>query len=436
MSSAKSRSDALRQGFLAARDGREAELHRQLATLRGGALLQVASNVPGPDKLRPGLGPLLQETLALLEEELGLTVLHSGHDALGGYHLGQVPHAPEQAKRVAVALEGRGPAGRVLDLDVYGPDGRQVDRASLGLPPRTCLLCAEPARECIRLQRHSGAELLAGTDALIQDFQVPGHRLDPRRLAQALHQGALAELDLTPKPGLVDRHDSGSHADLTHAAMLQSANLLPRYYADLLRCCEQARPWADCNRAGQDAEQRMVALIQSNGHKGYIFLSGLVLMAAWRSRGRADRLRSAVTQLAGEFFGAYPVRDSHGERLRARLGLGGIRREALAGLPAVFEHGWPRYREALAAGWEPERAGYYLMAVLMGQVEDSTAVQRAGLDGLVRLRTDGARLAQLLEQGRSARAFLEELNADYRRLNLTMGGVADCMALTFALEIG
>lgn len=120
--------------------------------------------------------------------------------------------------------------------------------------------------------------------------------------------------------------------------------------------------------------------------------------------------------------------------MREHQGLGGVRAEAMAGLPAVFEHGWPRYREALDAGRSREQAGFLLMATLMQRVEDTTAVRRCGLDGLARLRRDGAALQRLLERGAAPEPWLTGLNEDYRRAGLTMGGVADCLALTFALE--
>jgi triphosphoribosyl-dephospho-CoA synthase len=114
--------------------------------------------------------------------------------------------------------------------------------------------------------------------------------------------------------------------------------------------------------------------------------------------------------------------------------VGGLRAEAEQGLPAVFEHGWPKYREATEAGWDPERARFYLMAVLMQQVEDTTAIRRCGLEGLSRLRQDGANLQRLLEQQQAPEPMLAALNREYCRSGLTMGGVADCMALTFALQ--
>ena len=70
----------------------------------------------------------------------------------------------------------------------------------------------------------------------------------------------------------------------------------------------------------------------------------------------------------------------------------------------------------------------------MQQVEDSTAISRCGLDGLSRLRRDGASLQRILERQQPPESWLANLNQDYRKSGLTMGGVADCLALTFALE--
>jgi len=422
--------------FLEARDGRQRELDRTLARPSPGAssFLFLSVNIPGPDKHRPGTTRLLQEALDRLRTAIGLELLVTGRDLLGPFHLGSAPVAPLAAKQAAMALETGNPWGRLLDVDVYRPDGGQVDRAGLLNPPRSCLVCAEPARECILLARHSSRELLERVDSLLDPWAVRPRRVAADALAANLCLGARRELDLTPKPGLVDRQDSGSHPDLTHAGMTTSIDLLPSYFEDLLRCHRQGLPLEAFVQAGIKAEQRMTRAIQANGHKGFIFLSGILLMAAWGCEGRIDRLRGKLSALAEEIFALTAPVSSHGADLHRRLGVGGVRAEAAAGLPAVFEHGWPRYREALAAGWGPDRAGFYLMAVLMQQVEDSTAISRCGLDGLSRLRRDGASLQRILERQQPPEPWLANLNQDYRKSGLTMGGVADCLALTFALQ--
>jgi triphosphoribosyl-dephospho-CoA synthase len=178
----------------------------------------------------------------------------------------------------------------------------------------------------------------------------------------------------------------------------------------------------------------MVAAVGANAHKGYIFLAGLVLLAA-RTAADPSGLRSGVSALARRILDGRARQDpgnqqpSHGARARADHGVGGVLREALEGLPAVFERGLP----VMAASAE-RTTGHLLMAVLMQSVEDTTAIHRCGREALARLRADGLRLERLIESGEDCLPWLTALNDEYRRLNLTMGGVADCMALCFALH--
>jgi holo-ACP synthase CitX len=155
--------------FLAARDARHAwtlEACRLAGETGHGAVLFLSTNLPGPDKDRPELEALLERALAgLAAGEVDATPLRAGSDLLGPYRILLAREAAARVKVAAVALEGRLPGGRLLDLDVVAPDGRPVDRHSLGLAPRSCYACDRPARECILLARHPLAELLAAVDA-------------------------------------------------------------------------------------------------------------------------------------------------------------------------------------------------------------------------------------------------------------------------------
>lgn len=425
---------ALRAGLLAARDARQRELERCLAGRGAASYLVFAANMPGPGKNRPGLARLLGAGLESLGGRLGLDLLVSRRDLLGPYHIAACAATPRDAKRAAVELEAGLAGGRLLDVDIYGADGVQVDRAALGLPPRPCLVCAQPAGECIRLGRHAPDALQDRVDALLAAWRPAFGRFTPEALADRLAWGARRELDLTPKPGLVDRRDNGSHPDLAYATMRVSVDLLPAYFADLLAGARAGRPLEAAVTAGRAAEERMARAIHANAHRGYIFLAGLALLGACACSGDPAALGPAVGDGARAFFAAHGDPDSHGAQLRRRHHLGGVRAEAEAGLPSVFRHGWPAYREALDAGWDPDHAAFYLMAVLMQRVEDTTAVHRCGLDGLACLRRDGARLQRMLEDQRDPLAWLARRNQAYVRMGLTMGGVADCMALVFALE--
>jgi triphosphoribosyl-dephospho-CoA synthase len=272
---------------------------------------------------------------------------------------------------------------------------------------------------------------------------------EPRRLASALVDAARTELELTPKPGLVDRLDNGSHPDLSFELMARSIDLLPRYFEDLLEIADRdddgTLDLPACVEAGRQAEARMVEEIGTNAHRGYIFLGGLTLLGNVAAARSGTSLRHAIAALAAHVLPrhhgapglvAASSTPSHGADLRRRLGIGGIHEEALAGLPAVFDEGLPALARAAVAGQPADHAHHYLMATLMTSVEDTTAVHRCGPEGLERLRRDGTRVKASIEQGADYLPLLAELNDEYRAMNLTMGGVADCMAVTLALWAG
>jgi triphosphoribosyl-dephospho-CoA synthase len=246
--------------------------------------------------------------------------------------------------------------------------------------------------------------------------------LKPADFAGALVAGARRELDLTPKPGLVDLRDNGSHPDLNYGAMVRSIELLPIYYEELLMHADGAS-FDACVRVGRVAEERMFAAIGTNAHKGYIFLSGVVLLASGREAADVPTLRAEIAATARRFF----------DRVHPGSGRGGIRGETLSGLPCVFDHGLPGYEDGLARTGDPTLASFELMAHLMVHLEDTTAIRRCGPEGLDTLRADGQQLLRILDAGEDPVPHLVGLNDDYRRRNLTMGGVADCMALCFAL---
>jgi triphosphoribosyl-dephospho-CoA synthase len=413
---------SLRRRLLEAREARQATLDR----LRGadGSIVFLSAGVPGPDKRRPGLAALQRLAANALERALPATPLESGRDAIGPWAAFRAALPPPLVKRTTVGLEASLPAGRLIDLDVYTPGGAQVDRASLRLPARLCLLCGGPAGECIRDSRHATADLSVAADRLLLHV-----------LASSLVAGARIELELTPKPGLVDRIDCGSHPDLSFEAMSRSIDLLPAYFQDLLDLGDPPDLPAAVE-AGLRAERRMVETVGTNAHKGYIFLAGLTLLAA-ATGGKPEGLRQRIPGLAERILrreSAPPGRHgtpSHGARIRADHAVGGIHREALQALPSVFEVGLP---ELAAAPHLSQSAQHRLMAVLMQTVEDTTSVHRCGLAGLARIRSDGVRLQRLIESGGDYLPWLTALNEEYRGLNLTMGGVADCMALCLALH--
>jgi len=444
MPSAASRADpaaALRAGLLAARDARQALLDRHLA---GGhaAVVAVSLNLPGPEKAPPGAAALFHWALGQLGGALAShrpRALHEGDDALGPFALLAVDLPPAAAKGTCLALEASLPAGRLLDLDVHGPEGAPVGRADLGLPPRPCLVCDAPARECIRLGRHPADAVAARVRALLASLPAAaGARpLAPREtLAGHLLDGARRELHLTPKPGLVDREDNGSHPDLSLGLMERSLGLLGEAWQALDASLGRGEPLGAQVALGQAGERRMLDACRTNTHKGALFLGGLLLAARHRlpsDRAGLAALRPAVAAVASELQALRPLPESHGAEVRRTHRVGGIVREARDGLPALFEVALPAWGAARAAGLTGDAATFLVLARLMQVVEDTTTLHRGGRAGLAVLRADGVALESRLLSAGDHLAFLRETNRAWRCARLTMGGVADLLGMALGL---
>ena len=101
----------------------------------------------------------------------------------------------------------------------------------------------------------------------------------------------------------------------------------------------------------------------------------------------------------------------------------------MEGFPSLFEEAIPAYRMALARHGDEETARFALLARLMQCVEDTTTLHRAGPAGLSRIRDDGRQLEKIIAAGGDFRTCLEQLDGEYIRQNLTMGGVADMLGM-------
>jgi len=258
-------------------------------------------------------------------------------------------------------------------------------------------------------------------------------RSDLGALALNLVRGAFLELYLTPKPGLVDLNDSGSHQDLTLPRMEASLKIVYSYLSDLSGSLGRGEDFAAQVRIGMAAETAMLETVGTNCHKGYIFLSGLLLSASSQApRHEEGALSEGVARLAGRFFAPKESVTSNGSRARSTFQAEGVRGEALSGLPSLFGAALPAFRHEMASGGNRGSAVYAMLGRLMATVEDTTALHRCGMEGLRTLREDGRRLELLVAQRQDFIAFLAERNQHYVSRNLTMGGVADMLALAFA----
>lgn len=158
--------------FLAAREARQELLSRALCAGRP-AVLFVSLNLPGPDKSPPGATGLFRRGCEQIAETFhGSVLVITDHDVLGHFALRVLDADPLAVKRLCIDIEESQPAARLLDIDVYSSETVQIGRACLGLPARRCLLCDQPAVDCIRVKRHSFYEVIDKTHELLAHFRT------------------------------------------------------------------------------------------------------------------------------------------------------------------------------------------------------------------------------------------------------------------------
>jgi len=260
----------------------------------------------------------------------------------------------------------------------------------------------------------------------------------PALAARALRQ----ELDLTPKPGLVDSANSGAHRDMDYALFLASIDAITPWFARF----EQAgfdhahRPAAAQLRLirpmGIACEQAMFAATDGvNTHKGGIFSLGLLSFAAGRLRGlgwqlSADALCNEVSAICRGLV----ARELAGRAQAITAGEKQFRDYGLTGARGEAEQGFITVRRAVLPFWQQEQGERRLhnaLLRLMAVNRDSNLVSRGGLAGL-RYVQDYAQ--QLLATGWE-KDDLRQMDQALIERHLSPGGSADLLAVAYVLAM-
>ncbi len=256
------------------------------------------------------------------------------------------------------------------------------------------------------------------------------------KLAASLVKGANMELYLTPKPGLVDRADSGSHPDLSLLIMERSIAYVSDYLDEIVCSLANDEPFVFQKNIAIRAEQCLLDNLGTNTHKGFIFLSGMLLIAHWHASSSDEQsVRMTLSSLSRDFFKTGGEITSNGQQARKKFNAGGIVLESINGFPSVFDEALPVFRTAMQQHGCFETASFAMLARLMQTVEDTTTLHRAGPEGLSRVKRDGQRLEQIIASGDDYISHLSELNRIYVQMNITIGGVADMLGLSYGYLI-
>lgn len=214
--------------------------------------------------------------------------------------------------------------------------------------------------------------------------------------AQQATRSLLYEVSVSPKPGLVDRFDSGAHADMDFFTYLDSSVALTEYFRMTYLegasspCLTPAGALSPSERLGVQAEQQMYAATRGvNTHKGIIFTLGLFCGGLGWLSGRdepADEVgllhlcSQIVTPEFEQELRKMPLTSakSGSERFFVATGHSGIRGEAAAGYPSIVHCGLPALRSALQQGYSINDAGIIVLLELLCCVHDSNLFVRCG----------------------------------------------------------
>ena len=431
-------------------EAREKRAWQQRELLRRGrTMICFTMNIAGPIKNSPliGSGYDLGKRLLLGQLDVaGVAVsdFEEVREKTGNECILLVDAEPLTVKAITAELEDHAPIGRLFDMDVLRPDGSKVERQELGLPGRKCLLCGESAQVCARSRKHSVAELQAKTREILQEAV---DEWDSREAARLACQALLYEVAITPKPGLVDRENSGSHRDMDFFTFQASAAALQPYFAQCVRIGRQGGAPEETLRAlrlpGKLAEAEMRrATVGVNTHKGAIFSMGILCGAL----GRLDRknwvdpdrvLEECAAMAKGivseDYRGLTPeTAKTAGQKLYLRYGITGVRGQAEAGFPAVREAGLPTLEAALAAGKNINEASCAALLALLVHTADTNMIHRGGFDGMQQATLE---VREILDRENfPSRETLESLDKRFIEKNLSPGGSADLLALTLFLH--
>lgn len=392
---------------LLARDRRVLR-QRELAARYGGTLLSFTMNIAGPVKDAPLVRLAFRAGLAALDRDLGKPVHRELIQAPTGPEALLVYDRPAPwVKERCLLLEEREAVGRLYDLDVLSPEGEKLSRPQ----SRRCLICGGPVTVCSRSRAHGLPAIRARTRDILADFAA-GH------LSALARQALEDEVDLTPKPGLVDRRNTGAHDDMDRPLFHRSAGALAPYFRQFAALGMAGASPRELQSLGRQAEHAMLdATGGVNTHKGALYSFALLLSALGQCLAEGGDPFDTAAAIAAALP---PAENTHGSAVRAQCG--GVRQEAVSGFPTA------RHMRGLLESAGPLSA----LVWAMSRLDDSTLVYRGGPQGLAYVRRRAAELLRLPEE--ALPPALEALDDDLMARRLSPGGSADLLALALFLR--
>jgi len=254
---------------------------------------------------------------------------------------------------------------------------------------------------------------------------VPSSTL-PYIITQLAIDALQEELDTTPKPGLVDKHDSGAHTDMDYDLMNKSIKSLREYFDKLALLGFQSElpSVKDIQTIGLEAEKSMLEKTNGvNTHKGALFSMGLTILCVSnllfnKAKIEEKDLQSLIMEVAKQF--PQPT-DTHGDKVLRENKIKGALGCAVEGYNDLFSVWLPFF-----SSHKDERSCLHrLLLLIMSTLDDTNIYYRKDKQTVEQVKTTARDLFSNFSIER-----LENLNNEYIKANISPGGAADMLSLT------
>ncbi len=267
----------------------------------------------------------------------------------------------------------------------------------------------------------------------------------------SIRNALLEEVYTTPKPGLVDQYDTGSHKDMDCRLFEKSAAAIAPYLKQMFYTgLEWRQSPSDLFRAirktGIYAEKAMFRATDGvNTHKGAIFTMGLLCAGAGKMYAEYGYFPvAAILRYTGEMTNEVLEKEflrmekrepsTYGERLYREYGERGIRGQAQLGFPVLALTAYPNLRYSRRHGYDLNKSNINTLLCTIAELNDTNVLARGSHNDLDWLKS---KAVMSLKRGGaftvSGMKQLVQMNRECIRRNISPGGSADILAAAIFL---
>lgn len=254
----------------------------------------------------------------------------------------------------------------------------------------------------------------------------------------------IIEASVSPKPGLVDLINSGSHLDMDYLTFIKSSICLNEYFkkALILGIEEyEKKDFLSLRNLGKHYEDVMYFYTNgANTHKGTIFSLGLFVYATGNlikknslsSKNIINRVSFLARDITKELDTTKDI--SSGVLQYKKYNLKGVREEAESGFSKAL-NGLSILKDSLKS-LDLNDSLIEVLFYYFSNVEDSNVIKRSGFSGLNFVK-ECAKKAKEKSFMRSSygREYIYSLNEEFVKKNISSGGAADFLILTIYLYL-